>query len=365
MFIKDTWYVAAWHHEVTRAILARTILNVPLVFFRRQDGSVVALEDSCPHKFMPLSGGYVQGDTVVCGYHGMTFDGSGRCVRIPGQETIPRNARTRSFPVVERYGWIWIWMGDAEQADPTLIIDIPQMSDGQWAPSRGERMHYKGGYQLMTDNLIDPSHVTYVHAKTLSNSTEAELPIETSVHNDHVAVTRIVRDSPPAPFFQSLGNYTGNVHRWQVYRVSPPSLCIIDTGTAPADSISPEDLDLAADSLTRSVSLRGGDSSRLLCIRGIDFLTPETDKTTHYFWFLLRNFALDDRTCERNVTEQATKAFNEDLVVVEAVQRRIDLGQLPPQVILKADAGSVQVQRLFARKLAAEQKRYADRTAAQ
>ena len=67
MFIKDTWYVAAWHHEVSRKILARTILNVPIVFFRRQDGSVAALEDTCPHKFMPLSGGYVQGDTVVCG----------------------------------------------------------------------------------------------------------------------------------------------------------------------------------------------------------------------------------------------------------------------------------------------------------
>lgn len=365
MFIKDTWYVAAWHHEVTRRLLARTILNVPLVFFRRQDGSVAALEDTCPHKFMPLSEGYVQGDTVVCGYHGMTFDGSGQCVRVPGQDTIPRNARTRSFPVVERYGWIWIWMGDASRADPGLIIDVPQLSDGQWAPSRGERMHYKGGYQLMTDNLIDPSHVTYVHAKTLSNSTEAELPIATSVHENHVAVTRIVRDGPPAPFFQAFGNYTGNVHRWQVYRVSPPSLCIIDTGTAPADSVNPDDIDLAADSLTRSVSLRNGDTDQLLCIRGIDFLTPETDRTTHYFWFLLRNFALDDRSCERNVTEQATAAFNEDLVVVEAVQRRIDQGQLPPQVVLKADAGSVQVQRLFERKLAAEQQRGDARPAAE
>ncbi|MHB2166319.1 aromatic ring-hydroxylating dioxygenase subunit alpha [Alsobacter sp. R-9] len=357
MFIRDTWYVAAWHYEVGRSILARTILGVPLVFFRRRDGSVAALEDTCPHKFMPLSGGFLQDDTVVCGYHGMTFDGSGRCVRVPGQDLIPRNARARSFPVVERYGWVWIWMGDAERADPGLIIDIPQLSDPAWAPSRGERMHYRGSYHLMTDNLIDPSHVTYVHAKTLSNATEVELPLETKVYDDHVAVSRIVRDGPPAPFFQAFGKYSGNVHRWQVYRVSPPSLCIIDTGTAPADSVDPDDIDLAADSLTRSVSLRRGDPSKLLSIRGIDFLTPETERTTHYFWQLLRNFAVDDRTCERNVTEAATVAFNEDLVVVEAVQRRVDMGQLPPQAILKADAGSVHVRRMFQRKLDAEQAR--------
>jgi vanillate O-demethylase monooxygenase subunit len=355
MYIKNTWYVAAWHHEIGRTILARTILNVPLVFYRKRDGSVAAMEDTCPHKYMPLSKGTLKGDDVVCGYHGMTFNSEGRCVRVPGQDTIPRNAKTKAYPVAERYGWVWIWMGDEALADPAKIIDIPQMSSGGWAPSRGERMYYKGNYQLMTDNLMDPSHVTYVHASTFSNSTEVDLPVNTSVHDEHVTVSRVVPDSPPAAFFQKFGNYSGNVHRWQVYRVSPPSLCIIDTGTVAADACKAEDIDLAEDSLTRSVALKGGDNSKLLSIRGIDFLTPETETTTHYFWFLLRNFATEDRTCERNVIDQATFAFNEDMVVSEAIQWRVDKGGLPPQVILKADVGSVQMRRMFDRQLQAEQ----------
>ena len=355
MFLKNTWYVAAWDHEVSRQqLLARTILNTPVVFFRNEAGKPVALEDACPHRYYPLSKGTLKGDTVECGYHGMTFDCSGKCVHIPGQAQIPPAAQVRSFPVEERWGWIWIWMGDAALADPGKIIDIPQLRTKEWAQCRGERMYYRGNYQLMTDNLMDPSHTSYVHRSTFGTPAEATLPVKTTQYKDFVTVSRVVPNSPPAPFYKRLGGFTGNVHRWQVYRVAPPSLCVIDTGSIEARGDDGSALDLAEDSLTRMVSLPEGDGRTMISIRGFDFLTPETENSTHYFWFLIRNFGLDDKHLERQIIDATTLAFSEDIVVAEGIHDRMSKGNLPRQVLLRIDAGAAQVHRMLDRMIAAE-----------
>jgi vanillate O-demethylase monooxygenase subunit len=260
----------------------------------------------------------------------------------------------RSFPVAERWGWIWIWMGEPALADPSKIIDIPQLRSGEWEQCRGERMYYRGSYQLMTDNLMDPSHVSYVHTSTFGTSVEAQLPVKTQSYKDFVTVSRVVPDSAPAPIFQKFGKFKGKVHRWQVYRVAPPSLCIIDTGSVDSQGDDGSALDLAEDSLTRPVSLREGDPRRLLAIRGYDFLTPETETSTHYFWFLIRNFGLGDKALERQVVDLTTMAFAEDMVVCEGIQHRVSGGSLPRQVLLRIDAGSAQVHRMLDRMIAAE-----------
>ena len=121
--------------------LARTILERPIVLYRGESGKIVALDDRCCHRAAPLSMGRVEGDDIRCMYHGMKFDPAGKCIQIPGQDMIPAKLGVRSYPVVERYDLIWIWTGDAEKADPDLIVDYPPLADPKWRGLPGY-MHY-------------------------------------------------------------------------------------------------------------------------------------------------------------------------------------------------------------------------------
>ena len=131
-FIRNAWYVAAWGRDIERTLQRRTILGESVVLYRQEDGTPVALRDLCPHRSMPLSMGQLKGDTVQCGYHGMTFDPAGGCVRAPAQERIPKNARVRSYPLFESMGLVWIWMGDPAHASTDEVVDLPQYHDPDW-----------------------------------------------------------------------------------------------------------------------------------------------------------------------------------------------------------------------------------------
>src|SRR5687768_10422806 len=115
MYLRNTWYIAAEPQELASRPLARTILERPVVVFRTASGKVVALDDRCPHRFAPLSLGHVAGERIQCGYHGAQFDASGACVHVPGQDIVPR-VKIASYPVVEKHGYVWIWMGDTAGA---------------------------------------------------------------------------------------------------------------------------------------------------------------------------------------------------------------------------------------------------------
>ena len=170
MFIKNTWYVAGWSKEVPQdGFLARTIIGLPLALWRDQAGKVVAFEDMCCHRGAPLSRGRREGDTVRCLYHGLLFDRAGKCIEVPSQDTVPANACVRTFPVVERHRWIWIWMGDAAKADPALIPDTHWLEDPGWRSLDGYT-HYDTNYLLICDNLLDLAHLPYVHPTTLGGS---------------------------------------------------------------------------------------------------------------------------------------------------------------------------------------------------
>jgi len=167
IFLRNAWYVAAWNHElIDGKKLARTILEQPIVIYRGASGQVVALDDRCCHRAAPLSMGRIEGDDIRCMYHGMKFDPAGKCIQIPGQEMIPPKLGVRSYPVVERYNLIWIWTGDAERADPGLIVDYPPLSDPKWRGLPGY-MHYKANWLLIVDNLSDFAHLAFVHTNTL------------------------------------------------------------------------------------------------------------------------------------------------------------------------------------------------------
>jgi phenylpropionate dioxygenase-like ring-hydroxylating dioxygenase large terminal subunit len=162
-FPLNAWYAAAWDVELGRKLTARTICGKPLVMYRKQDGSAVALADACWHRLLPLSRGELHGDNVICGYHGLEFDDTGRCVYMPSQDTINPSACVKSYPVVERHRFLWVWPGDPAMADPALVPDLHWNDHPDWAAD-GKVIHVKCDYRLVLDNLMDLTHETYVTA---------------------------------------------------------------------------------------------------------------------------------------------------------------------------------------------------------
>jgi len=172
MFVRNTWYVAAWSSEIAQdTLLARTFLGVPVVLWRDSKRNPLAFEDRCCHRGAPLSVGRREGDTLRCMYHGMKFNTQGACVEIPAQDNIPPSARVRTFPVCEKNTFIWIWMGNPELCDPALIPDMPWMESAAWAHLEGY-VHYDTNYLLIADNLLDLAHLAYVHPNTLGGDEE-------------------------------------------------------------------------------------------------------------------------------------------------------------------------------------------------
>lgn len=172
MFVKNAWYCAGWDHEVTQAknsLVHRKIAGEDLVLYRKLNGTVVAMEDRCPHRQAPLSLGRKEGDALRCMYHGMRFEADGCCSEIPGQRLIPERACVRVLPVVEKDNWIWVWMGDREKADPALIPFSVGPSDPNWNVLTS-KMHVKTNYRNEIANLADLSHITWVHENTVGGT---------------------------------------------------------------------------------------------------------------------------------------------------------------------------------------------------
>lgn len=302
-FVKNAWYVAAWSKEVGRRLLPRTILGEQMVLYRREDGAPAALADRCPHKLAPLSLGELQGDHVQCGYHGMEFDCSGACVRIPGQQNIPPTARVRSFPLQEKYGAVWIWMGDPALAHHHAIVDVPRYKEDGWGLVDGQYLHFKTNYLNITDNLVDPAHTTYVHKKTIGNSAGENVGVKIEQGDSHVLAYRWIRNAPPVPLVERMADFQGMTDRWQYYYLHLPSVSCVDFGCVDAGVEPTED---NKDQGFRSYSF--------------NFLTPETESTTHYFWLHVRNYHPDDAQVSDDVVRFMTLTFEEDAEILARIQ---------------------------------------------
>jgi phenylpropionate dioxygenase-like ring-hydroxylating dioxygenase large terminal subunit len=226
MFLRNYWYVAGYDHEIGHHPLGRIILGEPIVFYRLEDGTPVALEDRCAHRHLPLSMGKLVGDTLQCHYHGLRYDRTGACVRVPGQDMIPRSARVKGYPVVERYRWLWIWMGDPALADPDKITDYHWFDDPNWG-AKGEYLHVNSNWQLIVDNLLDLTHLAFVHETTIGNSAlvdQAQVKVQRM--QDNVTVTRWIVDAPAPPTFVKAGGFTSHVDRWQIINLRRRRSCV-------------------------------------------------------------------------------------------------------------------------------------------
>lgn len=337
MFLRNAWYVVAWEHEVAEGLMPVRVLGESIVLYRRRDGSVAALEDACPHRKLPLSMGRIKGDDVECGYHGLTFDGTGACTRVPGAERIPHVARVRAYPIHERYGLLWVWMGEAEKADPAEIVAVDHWGDPAWGINRGESMVLACNYLYMTDNLLDPSHVAWVHQSSFASSACEETPLETTVAPDGVTVWRWMIDSEPAPFYAPFLKFSGHCDRKQHYEVRYPSNAIIKAIFVPANS------HREGEPLHEDVFL----------MDSYNFMTPVDENHTKYYWFQMRNFAPDDAEVSARFASSVRGAFEEDRVVLEAVNQGMANRQTP-NLDLKIDVGPLRFRRRLQQMIEAE-----------
>ncbi len=325
---RNAWYAVAMAEEVTRTPLRRVILGEPLVLYRAEDGTAVALEDRCCHRLAPLSPGKLVGDCIECPYHGLRFDPDGTCTFIPGQLDIPARARVQAYPLVERYGLIWAWMGDA-------AAELARLPDWRWAESadwavRGGYFHIKCHYALSVDNLMDLSHIAYVHSGTIGSASDAEKAvIDTLSEPGRVTVRRWVENQPPSPGFQKRFG-PDPIDRWQLIEFQPP--CYIRTfkglgkgiyGTAGFDFTSAE-----SDPPEGALSVSRGNT----CI------TPETDGTCHYFTVHCHHGPVPDEEADQ-AWALAAEALAEDVLILEQTQENMELDPAKRMVFIHFDEG--------------------------
>ena len=342
-FLRNAWYCAGFGADLKpEALNPITILDEAVVLFRRADGSPAALADRCPHRFAPLSMGKVCDGQVQCAYHGLRFDAAGQCRHNPhGDGSIPKAAVVRAYPVQERHGALWIWMGKPSAAEPAALPDFAEIDErAGWSRVQGY-LHVKANYQLIADNLLDLSHVPFLHPFLGGGSPpppEFRPDIRMEQRGDTVFAINEFHSMPNTPLYQMLwesGAPPALTDMRANMRWDPPSVLLLDTGATPVDQ--PRQHGPSAPSS--------------------HWLTPETETTTHYFWAAARDRHVGNTEMSTQIAAGFDAAFrNEDEPMIEACQRRMgttDLMSLKP-VLLPTDGPSIRARRVISLKLEAE-----------
>lgn len=337
---RNAWYVACTPDEIAEKPLGRQICGERMVFYRKASGDAVALEDFCPHRGAPLSLGFVRDDLLVCGYHGLAMGCKGQADNMPGQK-VKGFPPIRSFPIVERYGFIWVWPGDADQASLDKLHHLEWAESDQWAYGGG-LFHIKCDYRLMIDNLMDLTHETYVHASSIGQKEIDEAPVKTRIVEEEVHTSRTMDSIKAPPFWQMALRGAGldgdaTVDRWQICRFSLPSHVMIEVGVA-LEGTGGYDAPMAK----KAASIV------------VDFITPETETSHWYFWGMARQFAVDNELLTDEIREGQGGIFTEDLEMLEQQQANLLLHPDRRLLKLNIDAGGVRSRMMIDRAIAAE-----------
>jgi vanillate O-demethylase monooxygenase subunit len=342
MFVKNAWYVACTADEIDSRALGRTVCGERIVFYRTEGARVAALEDFCPHRGAPLSLGRVVEGKLVCGYHGLEMGCDGKTVAMPGQR-VRGFPPIRSYPVLEKGGFVWVWPGDAALAEAGKLPDLHWADDPEWAYGGG-LYHVKADYRLMIDNLMDLTHETYVHTTSIGQPEIDETPCKTTVDGDTAITSRFMSGIKAPPFWRMAMRAHGlpddqSVDRWQICRFAPPSHVMIDVGVA----------------LAGKGGYEAPKESKVYSIV-VDFITPETETTMWYFWGMARNFRAEDRALTAQIREGQGKIFSEDLEMLERQQRNLSEAPDRKLLMLNIDAGGVHARKVIDRLVAEERK---------
>ncbi len=303
-FIYNEWYVVAFSDEIKRELKARTLLGKRVVFYRTEAGSPVVLEDRCPHRSFPLSESHLEGDTIVCGYHGFRYDSQGDLIEVPSQQVCPRGVGIHRYAAVERGPIVWVWMGDPELADESRVPHQPWMEDASWECSSGY-LYHQGNYVSMHENLMDLTHLSYLHADTIGTPDYARAPFEIKLEEGNY---KLIRNVVPTTLSPVWGKSTG--------------LNDIDTAARiiTSEFVSPGLHRVSGKFYDASLSENARDEFH---ISTAHILTPETHSTMHYFLIHGRDFATEDEQITDYMHEQLFAAFKEDVVGLGILEKRL------------------------------------------
>jgi len=340
-FLKNAWYAAAWSDEVGRHLLRRVIMDQAVLFYRKEDGTAVALTNRCAHRFAPLHLGKLEGDTVSCPYHGLRYDASGKCVFNPnGNQIAPVGARLGTYPLAERYGVLWIWPGDPSRADPVHIPDLGYLDEpARYRPVKGF-IEVRANYRYIIDNLMDGAHVGTVHHDTLACESFTRARPEVAVEGETIWSRLICPPGHPGAIWEQIWNtergpVPGPMDHWADSGWSPGAAVRQVTGITPV----------------------GQPRERGITTLNCHLLTPETEQTTHYFWAICRDFQMDNAALDEQMKIGATYAFVEqDERMLSAIQETVgsqNFWDLKPCLIAD-DIGAVRVRRQMDQLLKAE-----------
>ncbi|MEU7856123.1 aromatic ring-hydroxylating dioxygenase subunit alpha [Nonomuraea sp. NPDC049141] len=334
---RDQWYVAAYGREIGREPFGRTVCGEPILFWRTRAGAVTAMSDRCVHRRFPLSQApsRVVDDQVVCGYHGFTYGADGVCVAVPGQTRVPRTARLTGYPVVEQDSFVWVWIGDPAKADAASIPRARWLVSPEYTTVSGMEP-LKARFGLLVDNLLDLSHETYLHGGYIGTPEVASTPITTEVDEEAgiVYVSRHMDDAECPPFYAKSTGLSGRIMRWQDIEYTPPCLYKLHSRIAPPGVLPRAD----------------GSDPDAFHVEVVYAITPETEHTTHDFWAVARDFALDDQGVSDFLAEQNRTVVLQDVAALDVLEQVI--AAEPPgyqELSINIDTGGLAARRLLAR----------------
>ncbi len=319
---RNGWYVAAFAGDIGEALLPKWILGEPVVLYRKQDGTAVAVGGRCPHRYFPLGESQRIGDTIQCGYHGITFGPDGVCTRVPSQQNVPGVYRIPAYPLVERGLWAFIWMGDRDLADEALLPDMADIGFGMdgfvYHPVRS--MHVQGRYQLLNDNLLDLTHLGFLHSSSIGTDENASAAEQRDVEPRKVRSRRWLRDAEIPPLLGAAARYHGRIDRLAGMDFHAPGF------HAGLD----ETYVVAGD------AQRGGEL--LNNARVFHAVTPATRTTCNYFFA----FGGTSEVQVEAFKQALWPVLDEDKFATEEIEKILQQSEyLPPELMLKSDGTAV------------------------
>jgi vanillate O-demethylase monooxygenase subunit len=334
---RNGWYVAAFVHEVKHQLLSRWILGEPVVMYRTQDGEPVALDGRCPHRHFPLGKSHLFGDEIQCGYHGIRFGPNGQCTHIPAQDHVPKSYRIKKYAVVEHGLWLFIWPGDPDKADPSLLPDLEASgwSNPEFSFEPFYAVEVEGRYQLLNDNLLDLSHLAFLHGTSIGTVENASTPEEREVYDHLLKSRRHMKGVPLIPGHQGRYDYEGKVDRLAGMDFWLPGFHAgLDEFSIPEDH-----------------PTRGGEM--LSCSRVFHAVTPGKRNTVNYFFAMGGKLTREEFDRNRDFL---WPVIEEDAMATREIEHMLEtLGYYPNEYMLKSDAGAVQARRKLQAMMDAEQ----------
>jgi vanillate O-demethylase monooxygenase subunit len=317
---KKCWYVAATCDEIAQSPLGRRLLGEEVVLWRGASGRVVAFVNRCAHRAFPLSHSRIDGDRLVCGYHGCTYDIDGKCVHIPSQPQVPTGMRVRVFPVIEEPPFVWIWLGPPAAAPGSEPPRVPWVNDPAWS-TFADAWQVSANYMMIHEHYLDFSYAPILHAT------------ETTV-----SYTRLLPDASMADW---EADATG-LDRALTYKRRERG-----TFASPAMHFQSWEVASSSDQVHTTTRIHG--------------ITPETETSSHVFMQSARNYRLNDDAVTDRLRSFLAEVARRDISTLEMASNHSGYDMWRGGVEFQADAAILRARRIVGVMLAKEAGRSAIR----